>query len=100
MADPVRVASLSQQQLVAKKIQQTKEEAKQGSSTGLSAPAYKVDDHLLDVSDDEDIVVEDDSTQSNFQKKAYKTLLVNNLNLFISLHSFKRFIILLLSFMI
>ena len=31
--DPVRAASLSQQQLVAKQIQQTKDKAKQGIST-------------------------------------------------------------------
>ena len=87
----------------AKQIQQTKEKAKE-LKNGPSAPDYKVDDHLLDVPDDEDIVVKDDSTatknQINYQKKVNKTLLVNNLNLFISLHSFKRFITLLRSFMI
>ena len=72
--DHVRAASFSQQQLVEKQIQQTKEIAKQGILTGPSAPPNKVDNHLLDVSDDEDLLI--------------------------SLHSFKRFIILLMSFMI
>ena len=55
-----------------KQIQQTKEKAKE-LKNGPSAPDYKVDDHLLDVSDDEDIVVKDDSNatknQINYQKK-------------------------------
>ena len=66
--DHVRAASFSQQQLVEKQIQQTKEIAKQGILTGPSAPPNKVDDHLLDVSDDEDIVVEDDSTATEKSK--------------------------------
>ena len=89
--DPVRAASLNQQQLVAKQIQQTKEKAKQGSSTGPSAPAYKVDDHLLDVlmmrTSWSKMTQLQPKNQINCQKKANKILLVNNLNLFISLHS-------------
>ena len=38
------------------------------SKAGPDAPADKVDSHLLDVSDDEDIVVEDDSNATEKSK--------------------------------
>ena len=61
MPDHVRAASLTLQQLCTSRSNKPKSIAKE-LKNGPSARDYKVDDRLLDVPDDEDIVVNDDST--------------------------------------